>query len=180
MDDKKIKKSKKTKAIKIEKKPKEYKPINNIAQVENDSLKKQAQEYLAGWQRVKADFDNYKKDEKKRIENFALFIKVGFVLEVLPALDSFEEALKSIPEKEKESGWVKGILKIKNQIEEMLKKMEVTEIKADGEEFNPMYHEAIGEAIGKEEDRNKVIKVLQKGYKMGEQTIRPARVFVGK
>ena len=174
------KKSKKPKVIKKDEIAEEPKPVEHAKQEKTEDWQNKANEYLSGWQRAKADFENYKKDEKRRLEDFALFMKAGLILEVLPVLDSFEEALKSVPEKEKESDWVKGILKIKDQMNEILKKFEIVEIKADGEEFNPMYHEAIGEAVGKEEQKNKVIKVLQKGYKMGERVIRPARVFVGK
>ncbi len=143
-------------------------------------IKKQAQEYLEGWKRIKADFENYKKEEQKRLEEFAIFIKAGFILQILPVIDSFDEALKQVPKKEKNSDWTKGIFKIKEQIEELLKKEEVKAIKAEGEEFNPFYHEAVGEAIGKKSDKDKVIKVIQKGYMMGERVIRPSKVYVGK
>jgi len=143
-------------------------------------IEKEMQEYLEGWKRIKADFENYKKEEKKRLEEFAIFVKAGFILQILPILDSFDEALKQVPTKEKESNWTKGILKIKEQIEELLKREEIKPIKAKGEEFNPFYHEAIGEAIGKKSDKDKVIKVIQKGYTMGERVIRPSKVYVGK
>ncbi len=147
---------------------------------ETKETKKQAQEYLEGWKRIKADFENYKKEEKKRSEDFSIFVKAGFLLQILPILDSFDEALKQTPKKEKDSDWTKGIFKIKEQIEELLKREEIKAIKAEGEEFNPFYHEAVGEAVGKKSDKDKVIRVIQKGYMMGERVIRPSKVYVGK
>jgi molecular chaperone GrpE len=62
----------------------------------------------------------------------------------------------------------------------LLKREEIKAIKAKGEEFNPFYHEAVGEAVSKKSDKNKVIRVIQKGYMMGERVIRPSKVYVGK
>ena len=141
---------------------------------------KEAKEYLDGWKRIKAEFENFKKEEKKRLEEFVVLIKANFILKLLPILDSFDEAIKHIPKENKDSDWVKGILKIKEQIEENLKQENVKEIKAKGKEFDPVYHEAVGEAIGKKSQKDRVIRVLQKGYMMGDKVIRPARVYVGK
>ncbi len=152
----------------------------NISVKTLKEIKKETQEYLEGWKRIKADFENYKKGEKKRLEEFAVFVKAGFILQIFPVLDSFDEALKQVPKKEMESDWTKGILKIKEQIEELLKREEIRAIEAEGKEFNPFYHEAVGEAIGKDSDKDKVIRVIQKGYMMGERVIRPSKVYVGK
>jgi molecular chaperone GrpE (heat shock protein) len=142
---------------------------------------KKAEEYLAGWKRTKADFENYKKEEKKRFEEFGFLLKMNFVLQLLPILDSFERALKSLKDKEKKSDWAEGIFKIKGQLEDFLKKEGAEEIKAEGQEFNPAYHEAVGELVVKDaKKKDKVVQVLQKGYKIGERVIRPARVYVGK
>ena len=159
------------------KKEKQKKPEKKLTLKE---LKKEAREYLEGWKRTKADFENYKKDEKRRMDEFAFLLKADLILKILPILDSFEEALKSVPPKEKESNWVVGILKIKEQLENFLKQEEVKEIDALGKDFDPFYHEAVGEAVGKKEQKDKVIRVLQKGYKIGERVIRPARVYIGK
>ena len=94
------KKSKKPKVIKKDDIKKESKPVEHITEEKKDeNWQTKAQEYLLGWQRAKADFENYKKDEKRHLEDFALFMKAGLILEILPILDSFEEALKSVPEK---------------------------------------------------------------------------------
>ena len=157
------------------------KHLETISSGEFKKIKKQAQEYLNGWKRAKADFENYKKEEKKRFEEFTLLIKMNFILQLLPILDSFERAIANLKDKERKSDWTEGILKIKEQFNDLLKKEGVAEIEAQGKEFNPAYHEAIGEMVVKNaQDKNRVVQVLQKGYKIGERVIRPARVYVGK
>ncbi len=157
------------------------KHLETISSGEFKKIKKQAQEYLNGWKRTKADFENYKKEEKKRFEEFTLLIKMNFILQLLPILDSFERAIANLKDKERKSDWTEGILKIKEQFNDLLKKEGVAEIEAQGKEFNPAYHEAIGEMVVKNaQDKSKVVQVLQKGYKIGERVIRPARVYVGK
>ncbi|MFA6437563.1 MAG: nucleotide exchange factor GrpE [Candidatus Paceibacterota bacterium] len=145
-----------------------------------ESIPEKTNEYLEGWKRIKAEFDNYRKDEQKRMQDMGIFFKAGMVLEILPTLDSFEEAIKQVPEKDKESDWVKGLLKIRDQLLEILKKHDIKEMEVLGKEFDPYFHEAVGEAVGKEENKDKIIQVLQKGYLMGDRVIRPARVYVGK
>jgi molecular chaperone GrpE len=145
-----------------------------------ENMPDKAQEYLDGWKRIKAEFDNYRKDEQKRMEDFGFFIKAEGTLRILPIVDSFDEALKHVPEKDKESEWIKGILKIRSQVIDFLGEQGVKEMEALGKEFDPYFHEAVGEAMGKPEDKDKIIQVLQKGYMIGERVIRPARVYVGK
>jgi len=145
-----------------------------------ESIPDKTNEYLEGWKRIKAEFDNYRKDEQKRMQDMGIFFKAGMVLEILPTLDSFEEAIKQVPEKDKESDWVKGLLKIRDQLLEILKKHDIKEMEVLGKEFDPYFHEAVGEAVGKEENKDRIIQVLQKGYVMGDRVIRPARVYIGK
>jgi len=141
--------------------------------------KKKSEEHLAGWKRVKADFENYRKDETKRIENLGQFMKAGFNLEFLPILDNLDEAIKHIPKKDLEVDWVKGVVAIQKQVAKTLEDNEVKEIEALGKDFDPYFHEAIGEVVGKKENKDKVIQVFQKGYMIGDKLLRPARVCVG-
>ena len=70
-----------------------------------ENAEKQAQEYLAGWQRARADFLNYKKEEMERIGEFLKYANEEFILKLLPILDNFTEAEKSIPEEKKDREW---------------------------------------------------------------------------
>jgi molecular chaperone GrpE len=140
------------------------------------NCQKEKEEYLSGWQRERADFINYKKNEEKRLEEKALFLKKNILLEILSILDNIERAEGNLPEEIKNHPWVEGILKIKDQIKDLLKKEDVEEIKI-GEDFNPEFCEAVEMVDGEE---GKIMEVLQKGYLLKSRVLRPARVKVGK
>lgn len=137
-----------------------------------------AAEYLAGWQRARADFLNYKKEELERIENILKYAGEEMVLKVLPLLDNFEIAEKGMPPELKENESIKGILQLKNQIRELLKQNGVEEIKSEGEKFNPDLHEALETVEGK--GPGVIVEELQKGYRINGRLLRPAKVKVTK
>lgn len=139
-----------------------------------EKLKKQAEEYLAGWQRARADLINYKKRQEKEAIEFKKYVRQEMILELLPILDSFQLALEQAP---KDSQWIKGIFQIKNQLEDLLKNRGVEEIKAMGEKFNPELHEAIEKVEGKGKE-GQVVEEVQKGYLLNGRVIRPSKVKV--
>lgn len=155
---------------------------------EEAESKKKAGEYLDGWKRCQADFENYKKDQEKRMGEFRKFANMDFIYQILPVLDNFQSATGHISQDQKESPWVAGIMHIQKQLEQVLKDNGVEEIIVkEGDEFDPEAHEAITDAklpaslAGgriESESMNKVKKVAQKGYRIGERVIRPARVIV--
>jgi len=104
---------------------------------------KQKDEYLAGWQRSRADFLNYKKEEMERIERLLKYGEEEFILKILPILDNFEIAEKKIPADLKNNDNVKGLLQIKTQLLDFLRSQGVEEIKTIGEKFDPNFHEAV-------------------------------------
>lgn len=99
------------------------------------------------------------------------------VNDLLPVLDNFERALDSIEEKD---STYDGILMIKNQLTDALKKEGIVEMKALGEEFDPTYHHAVLTEDSDEYDSGYVIEVLQKGYLINDKTLRPAMVKVSQ
>ncbi len=139
---------------------------------------KQKDEFLAGWQRSKADFLNYKKEEAERTEEFLKYAARELVSGLLPVLDNFREAEKKIPEDRKKDEFLRGLLQIKSQLESFLKSRGVEEIKALGQKFDPELHEAVGEEEGKEP--GKVVEEIRKGYTMEGRVIRPSKVKIGK
>ena len=157
-----------------------------------EECQKLKEEYLAGWQRARADFLNYKKEEMERIGEFFKYANLNLILKFLPILDNFEIAEKKLPENLKTDVNVKGILQIKNQILEFLKNQGVEEIKAVGEAFDPNLHEVMEEiepafapasaeaTAGKEIKSGVIIEEIQKGYKINGRLLRPAKVKVTK
>jgi molecular chaperone GrpE len=145
-----------------------------------DETEKLKNEYLAGWQRARADLINYKKEEMERIGSFIKIAQEGLILEFLPILDNFDIAEKKIPNDLKENENVKGLLQIKQQILDFLRKKGVEEIKSVGEKFNPAYHEVVGEVDTDEFETGTIVEEVQKGYKINGRVLRPAKVKVAK
>ncbi|MGB9743495.1 MAG: nucleotide exchange factor GrpE [Minisyncoccia bacterium] len=140
-------------------------------------------EYLAGWQRARADFLNYKKEEMERIAQLLKYANEEFILNLLPILDNFDLAEKKLPEELKKNESVKGLLQIYQQLKDWLKKQGVEEIVSVGEIFNPSWHEVVGE-VAAENAANKqiglIVEEIQKGYKINGHLLRPAKVKVVK
>jgi molecular chaperone GrpE len=139
-------------------------------------------EYLAGWQRAKADAINSRREAEETRIRQAGFATARLIEDLLPVLDSFQMARENsalwetAPE-----NWRKGIEHIQNQLQTILKGHGLEEIKAEGEFFDPTLHDAAGmESVGTEKEDGTVWKVLQCGYQLGGQVIRPARVLIGE
>ena len=145
-----------------------------------DECQKLKDEYLAGWQRARADFLNYKKEELEKVGELIKFSANGLVLRILLILDNFEIAEKKLPENLKNDENVKGILQIKNQIKDFLKSQGVEEIKSIGERFDPNFHEVIEEVEVKDKEPGMIIEEIQKGYKINGRLLRPAKVKITK
>lgn len=148
-------------------------------EVRTQAAEKAAEENLAGWQRAKADFVNYKKDQEKMFSDFRRYANEDMITALLPTVDSFALATKHLPEELKDSDWAKGIICIKGMFENFLKEAGVSEIKTLGEKFDPNIFEAVGEEES-ESESGTVIEEVQRGYKMGDKVIRAAKVKVAK
>ena len=145
-----------------------------------EESEKKAAEYLAGWQRARADFLNYKKEEMERVKGFLEYASEELVLKVLPILDNFETCEKCLtcdPEKDKN---VKGLLMIKNQLRDFLKSQGAEEVKSVGQNFDPNLHEVVGETEAKDKEKGLIVEEVQKGYKINGRLLRPAKVKIIK
>ena len=138
--------------------------------------KARAEANLAGWQRAQADFINYKRRSEQEKEEIGKFANSILILSLLPILDDWERALASIPDDLADLSWVDGIRLIERKIRGILEAQGLSPIKAIGEPFDPNLHEAAMQGKGKE---GIVVDELQKGYKLYDRVIRPAKVVVG-
>ena len=138
--------------------------------------KAKAEGYLANWQRAQADFINYKRRSEQEKEEISKFANASLMFNLLPILDDLERALTSIPPHLARLTWVDGIRLIERKLQASLEVQGLSPIKALGEPFDPNLHEAAMYGKGSE---GIVIEELQKGYKLHDRVIRPARVVVG-
>jgi len=147
---------------------------------ELDECKKTRDEYLAGWQRARADFLNYKKDEIERIEGLVAYSNEELILKLLPIIDNFDLVEKKISEDLKNNENVKGLLQVKIQMLDFLKKYNVEEIKSVGEKFDPNFHEAVEIAELENGESGKIVEEIKKGYIINGRLLRPAKVRIAR
>ena len=138
--------------------------------------KAKAEGYLANWQRVQADFINYKRRSEQEREEVSKFANASLMFNLLPILDDLERAFTSIPPHLARLTWADGIRLIERKLQASLEAQGLSPIKALGEPFDPKFHEAAMHGKGKE---GIVVEELQKGYKLHDKVIRPAMVVVG-
>jgi molecular chaperone GrpE len=132
---------------------------------------------LDGWQRAVADFQNYKRRIERDRETDKAIMKGDLIKRFLPVLDDVERALRDRPAG---SAWAEGIELIARKFESILKSEGVTRIEAEGQPFDPNYHEAISYESADGVESGLVIGVVQNGYMLGDYVIRPAQVRVAR
>jgi molecular chaperone GrpE len=147
---------------------------------EAEENQKKAEEYLDGWQRARAEFANY----KKRVERDQAQVyqqAVGSIARrYLEILDDLERALKNRPQEGEGATWAEGIELIYKKFKSFLEAEGVVQLEAEGEQFDPNFHEAITQEDSREHESGQIIEVVQQGYMMGERVLRPALVRVAR
>ncbi len=148
-----------------------------------DELKtanKERLEYLTGWQRAQADYVNLKKESSESLIRGKEIGREQLLDSLLPALDSFDMAIGNKESWEKvDANWRNGIEYIYSRLLTALTENNVTVIDTVGAPFDPNFHEAIENISTDDATLDHTIEsIIQKGYKMGDRILRPARVKV--
>jgi molecular chaperone GrpE len=139
----------------------------------------EAAEHLDRLQRLAAEFDNYRKRAAREQHAFAARANERVVKELLPVLDDLERALDAA-EQHEEAKLEDGVRLVHRQLAETLRKEGLAEIETDGV-FDPHVHEALlTQPGGDDVESGHVLQVLQKGYRLGDRVLRPARVIVAE
>ncbi len=153
-----------------------------LKKLRNDlkQAKKEKEEYLTGWQKERADFANYKKQEEDRKTMFSESMRERILSRFLTVMDSFNMAFANREAWEKvDINWRKGVEYIHSQMNTVFEEYGVKEIGNIGEPFDPNIHESLEMIDTNEKDKNHTIaSIIQKGYKLGDRVLRPARVNV--
>ena len=149
-------------------------PEDKIAKMREElaACRKEKQEYMDGWQRAKADYVNALKRFETDVKTSEFRGKVRAVETLLPAFDALERA--------KEHGDVPdGFMGIAKQLESAFASLGLEEIGKVGARFDPMIHDAIGQDFAESlETDDTITVVLEKGWRIGDDVIRPAKVRV--
>ena len=144
---------------------------------ELEQAKAKAAEYLDGWQRSRAELDNYRKRMARERTEWDDSLRSEVVLGVLPAIDDLDLALANLPEDLAKHEWINGLLLARRKLETQLQGMGIAEVEARGH-FDPALHEAVTHEPSKDHESGHIIAVVRKGYKIGDRVIRPAMVRV--
>lgn len=128
------------------------------------------------YQRIMAEYDNFKKRTQKEKEAIYTDSVKDTVAELLPVIDNLLRAIESFPDKE--SAECKGVEMVLKQTEDIFTKIGVSEIKAVGEEFNPELHNAVMHIEDENVTENTVVEEFQKGYIYKDKVIRYSMVKV--
>ncbi len=142
--------------------------------------KKEKEEYLTGWQKERADFANYKKEEEMRRASFSESVRERILTRFLSVMDSFQMAFANKDAWNKvDENWRKGVEYIHSQMNSVFEEYGVKEFGEDGDAFDPNLHHSVDSMKTDKKDLDhKIAQVIQKGYKLGERVLRPARVNV--
>jgi molecular chaperone GrpE len=128
--------------------------------------------------RLAADFDNYKKRAARERAEYVALANERLVKELLPILDDLERALNAAEEHE-EAQLEEGVRLVHRSLASLLERQGVKEIATAGK-FDPHVHEALLAQPSDEAEQGDVLDVIQKGYKLGDRVVRPARVIVAE
>ncbi|MHB0977363.1 MAG: nucleotide exchange factor GrpE [Candidatus Aquicultorales bacterium] len=145
---------------------------------ELESKSAESKEYLESLQRLQADSENFRKRMIREQSQAIEFASESIICKLLPLVDSLERAAaacKGSPEADKIA---EGVHMIHSQLLAVLEQSGLEAINAEGNEFDPQFHEAVLQVESEEHDENTVLEVMQKGYCLKGKVVRPAMVKV--
>lgn len=151
-----------------------------ILRVELDEARSSADEYLDGWQRARADFQNYKKRIERERKDVYQTAAGNILKRFLDVLDDMELALENRPQDGNGAEFANGIELIYQKLIATLEKEGVSLMDVDGQEFDPAFHEALSSEDSEEYESGKIIAVVKSGYVLGDRVLRPALVRVAR
>ena len=133
----------------------------------------------AKYLRLAADFQNFRRRVDKEKSDIYAYANEKIALDIIDVMDNFERALQH-SEECADKQFVEGIGKIYKQLKSVLDKNNIVEIKAEGEDFDPNFHNAVTSEENSDFESGKVIQALQKGYTLNDKVIRPSMVRVAQ
>ena len=175
--DEKIKDEEKLEEENIKENPEDEEVIDAEIVDDEEETSSEDNEYLEKYQRLMADFANYKQREEKSKADFKKFASSSLVEKLLPVLDNFDRALK---DKDEEDPFVKGVIMIRDEFLKTLKNEGLEEIESDGCVFDHNLHHAVMTEASDTVEEDYIIETFQKGYTLHGKVLRPAMVKVSK
>jgi molecular chaperone GrpE len=149
-----------------------------LGEAELAALRRERDDYLDALQRLKAEFDNFRKRTAREHESMSARANEALLKELLPILDDLERALEAA-EQHEEAKLEDGVRLVHRALADVARKHGLEEIETNGA-FDPHVHEALLAQPAEDAEPGSVLQVLQKGYRLGDRVLRPARVVVAE
>jgi molecular chaperone GrpE len=137
----------------------------------------EAQATFARYQRLAADFENYKRRTRQELGDRTQYANEELLRKLLPIVDNLRRALDHAPEGI-DRNWFDGLKMVVRQFEDTLRAQGLTNIPAVGEKFDPSQHEAIAREETDEHEEGTIVEEMQPGYRLHERVLRPTLVKV--
>lgn len=153
--------------------------VTGISEEILDEAIRERDEYLDALRRMQADFENYRKRVLRESEQLKTRHSAEVIQDILPVLDNFERAMKAAIEHDQKL-LSEGVELVYNQLRDVLAKRGLCEIEAHGQPFDPSHHEAVLCRPSEEHEEGTVMDVLEKGYRVDDTIVRPAKVVVSE
>jgi molecular chaperone GrpE len=144
---------------------------------EVQAAREEAQNTFARYQRLAADFENYKRRTRQELGDRTQYANEELLRKLLPILDNFRRALDHAPE-DLDPNWYEGLKMVGRQFEDVLQAQGLSTISAVGEKFDPSQHEAIAREETDEQEEGTIVEEMQPGYRLHERVLRPTLVKV--
>jgi molecular chaperone GrpE len=151
-----------------------------VDELEIAKLRTQAEEYLAGWQRAKADYINFKRESEQRAAETIQFANAALIVNLLPLYANIKRAVAHVPPDQADLEWVKGFGHILSQFQTFLKSVGIEEVKTEGEQFNPEFHEAVAQEKREGVVAGTILAEAQPGFMLQGKVLQPAKVTVAE
>ncbi|MHC1782910.1 MAG: nucleotide exchange factor GrpE [Anaerolineaceae bacterium] len=139
-----------------------------------------ADEFSDGWQRERADFQNYKRRVERDQIMQAQEINGRIIKRFLAVQDDLDRALKNRPTGSEAATWSEGIELVNRKLASILESENVKIIDAENQQFDPNFHEALSHEESSDHESGQIIEVIQQGYTLGDRVLRPALVRVAR
>lgn len=157
-------------------------PIDEIASLRQglEKEKEKAEEYLDQWRRARADLANYRRRTEQEREELLKFGNALLIAKVLPVLDDFERAFRTVPGELLGLSWLEGVVLIQRKLQAILEQEGVKPIEAQGKPFDPILHQAVLYEDTDEHQDGEILAELQTGYILHDRVLRPTLVKVAR
>lgn len=154
---------------------------------QSTDIQKERDEYLQGWKRAKADYENLVREMNQKKAEYADWATEQVLSDLLPALDQYDIAMQfvpstdALPEDQKKifKNWIIGLEAVRSLWWDSAKKLGLERVRTDGA-FDASMHEAVSEEASESVESGKIIRTMMAGYVLKGKVIRPAKVVVSQ